>query len=285
MSGTAPLIVAVDDDPTRLRDVERELRNRYEPDYRVRCLASAGEAQETLAELAAAGEQVALVLAGERLGGAPGTNLLAGVRDLFPHAQRVLLVRWGHLGDSATGAAISQAISAGRMDQYVVRPGLPPDEQFHQAVSGFLLAWAEARRLAPHTVDVVGETWSGRAYELRSVLERCAIPHRFLLAGSPEGHALVTEAGVERFPAMVMPNGTVLQDPTDVEIARASGTTVTPTATTTTSSSSAGAPRACRRPCTAPPRGCARCSSTPPGSAGRPPPAPRSATTSASRWA
>ncbi len=53
MSGTAPLILAVDDDPARLGDVERELRNRYELDYRVRCLASAREAQETLAELGA----------------------------------------------------------------------------------------------------------------------------------------------------------------------------------------------------------------------------------------
>lgn len=223
-----PLLVAVDDDPDQLRDVERELHNRYEPDYRVCCLSSTDEALATLDELAAAGEQVALVLAGEVLAGAPGTALLAEVRRTFPHAQRVLLVGWGRLGDSRTGDAIFEAISRGRMDHYVIRPAQPPDEQFHQAISSFLLAWAEARRRAPHTVNVVGQSWSGRAYELRAVLERCAIPHRFLLAGSDEGRALLAGAGARRFPLLVFPDGRILEDPSDADIARASGTAVAP---------------------------------------------------------
>jgi thioredoxin reductase (NADPH) len=75
---------------------------------------------------------------------------------------------------------------------------------------------------------VVGESWSGRAYELRAVLERCALPHRFLLAGSAEGRALLEGAGERRFPLMVMPDGHVLEDPSDVDIARAAGTAVAP---------------------------------------------------------
>jgi thioredoxin reductase (NADPH) len=225
---SVPLLVAVDDDPDLLRDVERELRNRYVPDYRVRCLRSTSEALATLEELATAGEQVALVLAGETLSGRPGTDVLAEVRRLFPHAPRVLLIGWGHLGNPSTGEAIFEAISHGRMDHYVVRPAQPPDEQFHLAISSFLLAWAEARRCAPHTVDVVGETWSGRAYELREVLEHCAMPHRFSLAGSDEGRALLAGAGVRKFPLLVMPDGSVLEDPSDADIARASGAAVGP---------------------------------------------------------
>jgi thioredoxin reductase (NADPH) len=226
MSG--PLLVAVDDDPDLLRDVERELNNRYVPDYRVCCLSSADEALATLEELAAAGEQVALVLAGEVLSGAPGTELLAEVPRLFPHAQRVLLIGWGQLGDPSTGDAIFEAIARGRMDQYVVRPSTPPDEQFHLAVSSFLLAWAEAQRRAPYTIDVVGETWSGRAYELREVLGRCAMPHRFFLAGSDQGRALLAGTGARRFPLLVMPDGNVLENPSDADIARAVGSTVEP---------------------------------------------------------
>jgi thioredoxin reductase (NADPH) len=225
---STPLLVAVEDDPDLLRDVERELRNRYEPDYRVCCLSSTGEALTTLERLAAAGEQVALVLAGEVLAGAPGTALLAEVRRTFPHALRVLLVRWGHLGDARTGDAIFDAISRGRMDHYLIRPAQPPDEQFHLAISSFLLTWAEARRCVPYAVDVVGESWSGRAYELREVLERCALPHRFLLAGSDEGRALLAGAGARRFPLLVMPDGTILEDPSDADIARASGSSVDP---------------------------------------------------------
>jgi thioredoxin reductase (NADPH) len=226
MSG--PLLVAVDDDPDLLRDVERELRTRYAADYRVRCVGSASEARAMLRELAAAGEEVALVLAGEELSEASGTELLADVPSLFPHAQRVLLIGWGHLGDTDTGDAIFEAIARGRVDQYLVRPAPPPDEQFHQAVSSFLLAWAEARRRAPHTIDVVGETWSGRAYELREVLGRCAMPHRFWLAGSEEGRAILADAGLRRFPFLVMPDGRIMEDPSDEDIARASGTAIDP---------------------------------------------------------
>jgi thioredoxin reductase (NADPH) len=225
---SVPVLVAVDDVPDLLRDVERELRNRYEPDYRVCCLRSAPEALAALTGLAAAGEQVALVLAGEVLSGAPGTELLAEVRRTFPQAQRVLLVGWGRLRDPRTGDAIFEGISRGWMDQYLVRPSRPPDEQFHLAVSSFLLTWAEAQRRAPYTVDVVGETWSGRAYELREVLGRCALPHRFCLAGSDEGRALLAGAGARRFPLLVMPDGSVLEDPSDADIARAAGTTVDP---------------------------------------------------------
>ncbi|MFH5821439.1 FAD-dependent oxidoreductase [Georgenia sp. AZ-5] len=225
MSG--PLLVAVDDDPDLLRDVERELRNRYVPDYRVRCLRSPSEALSTLEALAAAGEQVALVLAGEVISDAPGTRLLAEVRRTFPHAQRVLLIGWGRLGHPATGEAIFDAIAGGRMDHYLVRPARPPDERFHQAISSLLLAWAEARHSAPHTINVVGETWSGRAYELREVLERCALPHRFFLAGSDEGRAVLAGAGTgARLPVVVMPDGHVLEDPSDEDIARAAGTAV-----------------------------------------------------------
>ncbi|MGY1780650.1 FAD-dependent oxidoreductase [Geodermatophilus sp. SYSU D01036] len=223
-----PLLVAVDDDPALLADVHRELHNRHSVDYRISCLTSAREARATLQACAAAGEDIALVLAAERLEGASGTDLLAEVPALFPDAVRGLLIGWGHLGDPATGDAVFEAIARGRMDQYLVRPAPPPDEQFHQAVSSFLLAWAEEQRRAPHTIDVVGETWSGRAYELREVLGRCAMPHRFCLAGSEEGRALLAGAGGGRLPLLVMPTGRVMEDPTDADIARASGTTIDP---------------------------------------------------------
>ena len=56
----------------------------------------------------------------------------------------------------------------------MIRPSPPPDELFHNAISGMLLEWAESQRTSPHTIHIVGESWSGRAYELREVLGRCA---------------------------------------------------------------------------------------------------------------
>ena len=105
---------------------------------------------------------------------------------------------------------------------------------FHQAVSGFLLEWSHSQKTAPHTIHVVGHSWSGRAYEIRDALERCAIPHAFCLADSDEGREVL--AGVDgdfELPLMVLPTGTVLSNPSDAEIAGASGAGVDPSGANT----------------------------------------------------
>jgi thioredoxin reductase (NADPH) len=227
MSG--PALVAVDEDSGALRDVERELRDRYARHYRVIAMRSSDEALACLEELAGAGEEVALVLAGQGLSGMTGGELLDEVRHLHPHAKRGLLIAWGAWGDRVIGEAIFDSIAHGRIDHYVIRPSASPDELFHQAISSLLLEWAEARRSSPHTVQVVGESWSGRAYELRDVLGRCALPHSFCLADSDHGRALVAEVGAAaKLPWVLFPDGTVLADPSDADLARAAGSPVEP---------------------------------------------------------
>jgi thioredoxin reductase (NADPH) len=226
---TGPALVAVDADRDALADIERELRDRYTRHYEIVCVRSPDQARQRLAEFAASGVDVALVLAGQRLSGTTGTDLLDEARRLHPHARRGLLIEWGGWGDRETGEAIFDAIAHGRIDHYVLRPGAPPDEMFHQAISGLLLEWAEAHRTFPHPVRVVGESWSGRAYELRDVLGRCALPHVFCLADSDEGRAIVARAGDgARLPIIAFPDGGLLIDPTDADIATASGSPVHP---------------------------------------------------------
>jgi thioredoxin reductase (NADPH) len=228
---SGPVLVAVEEDAGALRDVERELRDRYARHYRVMCMRSSHEARACLEDLAAANEDVALVLAGQWLSGMTGSELLDEARHLHPHAKRGLLIAWGDWGDRATGEAIFDSIGRGRIDHYVLRPAASPDELFHQAISGLLLEWAEARRASPHTVYVVGDSWSGRAYELRELLGRCAMPmpHSFCLADSNDGRALVAEAGEGvKLPIVVFPDGTVLADPSNAEIATAAGSPVNP---------------------------------------------------------
>jgi thioredoxin reductase (NADPH) len=225
-----PVLLAVDEDQKSLGAIERELHDRYERSYRVACLGSAPEAEAELARLAHAGEEVALVLAGDSLGGAPGSELLGGVRKLHPQAQRGLLIDYGSWGDGPTGEAIFAAMALRQIDYYVIRPTTrSPDELFHQAISTFLLEWAHARRLSSHTVHIVGESWTGRAHELREVLGRCALPHAFCLADSPEGRSLVAEAGDENpLPLVVFPNGEVLANPSNAELTVAAGGPVDP---------------------------------------------------------
>ena len=154
-----PVVVAVEDDADALRDIERELRDRYASHYRVVCMQS-GEARDRLEDLAAGDDEVALVLAGQRLSGTTGSELLDEARHLHPQAKRGLLLAWGDWGEAATGEAIFDSIAHGRIDHYVVRPAAAPDELFHQVISSMLLEWAEAQHTSPNSIYVVGESWS-----------------------------------------------------------------------------------------------------------------------------
>jgi thioredoxin reductase (NADPH) len=117
----------------------------------------------------------------------------------------------------------------GRIDYYVLRPSGSPDEIFHQTISSFLLEWARDQRIAPHTIHVIGEAWSGRAYELREVLGRCAIPHSFCLADSAQGRELLATAGDgPKLPVVILPDGNVLADPSNLELMHAAGAPVDP---------------------------------------------------------
>jgi len=224
-----PVILAVDADPAGLAGIERELLDRYSRHYDVVCTASAAEARDRLTQFRENGNDVAVVLAGKEVDDPSCSELLAEVRRLHPHAKRALLVGWGEWGFRETGDAILEAIEHGKIDHYVVRPVAPPDELFHHSISTFLLEWAEERRTAPYAIQVVGDSWSGRAAALRDVLERCAFPHAFCLADSDEGRRLLegSSRGTE-LPVVILPDGTTLTNPSDVELTRATGSSVEP---------------------------------------------------------
>jgi thioredoxin reductase (NADPH) len=222
-----PVLLAIADDPRLLGAIERELRDRYARHYQVVCLRSTGEARARLAEYAASGVEVALVLAGRSA--ASASELLAEVRRTQPRAKRALVVAFGDWGQKAVGDEIFEGVADGRFDHYVLRPGESPDELFHQTISSMLLDWWEAQRAAPNTVHIVGESWTGRAYELREALRACAMVHHFCLADSEEGRALVAAAPKgAKLPLVVFPNGVVLENPSNAEVAVAAGGAVNP---------------------------------------------------------
>ena len=219
-----PAIVAIDQDPGLLANAQGQLGRRYGREYRIECLLDPGEARRRFEEMHEASAEVALVLVGQSVPGGTADELFDLVRRLHPHAKRALLVSPDAWTDPPTATAIRRAMALGRIDYYAARPAPFHDEVFHEAVSDFLLDWARERRLVPQTVHIVGETWSGRAYELRDTLERCAAPHAFWLADSQEGRELVAKAGPEpKLPLMVLPDGRVLEDPSNAEIAEAAG--------------------------------------------------------------
>ncbi len=218
------LLLAVDEDRDVLADVESQLIGRYARDYRVECLADPAQALRLLTELAQGGEDVALVLARNPPAQSTGIELLDHVRQLHPHAKRALLVSSDTWSDKTAAEAIRGSLALGRMDYYVPSPAGSLDEVFHDAVSSFLLEWARDRGVVPQTVHIVGETWSGRAFELRKVFEQCSVPHTFCLADSDQGRDLLVGAGADpKLPLMVLPDGRILDDPSNAEIAQVAG--------------------------------------------------------------
>ncbi|QIN83492.1 response regulator [Rubrobacter tropicus] len=216
-----PVILAVCDDPGDMRRIERELLTRYDADYHVVLRDSAGAGLEALEHLEEAEEELALVLADQHLRGTDGVGFLTRVGEGHPTAKRLLLTT---RTERSGGAVLPQAIALGRIDFFEPKPGPPPNETFHEIVTGLLEEWSRPRRSRTQpSVHLVGERWSPRTHELRDLFGRYLIPCAFLPVDSDEGGELLRETGqaAQSLPVLVMPDGTVLVDPTNEEAADA----------------------------------------------------------------
>lgn len=219
-----PAIVAIDDDPNGLLAAEAQLVERYGRRYRVECRRRPEDGMALLEALGEQGVDLALLILTPAAVRATDGGLLDRARRRHPQAKRVLLVAANVWTDAQAADEVRTLMALGRIDHFVHEPGPPPDEVFHEAIGGFLLEWARERRLVPQTVHIVGREWSGRAYELRATFESCAVPHEFCLADSPLGRELLGKAGPDaQLPIMVLPDGRVLSDPSNAEIAAAAG--------------------------------------------------------------
>lgn len=217
-------IVAVSQGPFVLGAVQAQLVERYGHDYRIECLEDPDDALAALKRLSDDGVEVALLLATQSTVETAGHALLDAAHRLHPQAKRAMLVSTKAWTDPRTAEVIRTSMALGRVDHFLPEPGPPPDEVFHEAVQSFLLEWARERLLVPQTIHIVGEEWSGRASELRTVLEECAAPHAFCLADSDKGRELLAKAGHDaQLPLMALPDGRFLSNPSNAEIAAAAG--------------------------------------------------------------
>ncbi|CAN5338346.1 FAD-dependent oxidoreductase [soil metagenome] len=218
-SDDRPFIFAVDPDPQAIQRITGELQ-RYQADYRVVCGPSAEGALAQLERMRDEGEAVAIVLAARGEHGLRGEELLARVYDLHPYAKRGLLIPWGGWADEETADVIRRAMTLGHIDYYVLKPWTTPDELFHRLVSEFLQEWRRATE-GRLELTVVAEPWSSRGYEIRNLLARTGVPHAFYANDSEEARDLLQSCGfqVSDRPAVVLPDDTVLDDPSDEELA------------------------------------------------------------------
>lgn len=215
-----PVILAVDDEPAVLAAVARDLRRGFGERFRIMRTSSGAEALDTLAQIRARGEQVALLVADQRMPGMEGTEYLAKARQLVPDAKRVLLTAYAD-----TEAAIA-AINEVALDYYLMKPWDPPEEQFFPVLEDLLTTWESGAALEAGGVRVIGHRFSKESHDLRDFLARNRVPARWIdVERDAEARELLKIADVpqDRLPVALLEDGSILERPSVLELAERLG--------------------------------------------------------------
>ncbi len=203
-----PVIRAVDDDGPVLAAVERDLRERYAEHYQVLAASSGDQAMDLLRRLRLREDAVALLLVDQRMPGMNGTELLAGSRELYPEAKRVLLTAYAD-----TDAAI-RAINDADVHHYLLKPWDPPEERLYPVLDDLLETW---KRPSPVTnLRLIGDRWSATSHALRQFLVRNLVPFRWMdVETDPQAQALLqlARADAGRLPVVLLDDGEMLVQP------------------------------------------------------------------------
>jgi thioredoxin reductase (NADPH) len=217
-----PILLVVDDDPGVLQALEHALIRRYSADYCIVVEGSADNARLRLSQAREQGDDVALVMANHWMPGMTGIEYLIEAHDLYPAAKRCLLIDFG---DTTTAVPIMQALALRQIDGYLPKPWGNPEERLYPMISEFLGEWARAMRPRFEWLRIVGEQWSPRSHELRDMLERNNIPYGFYEVNSAQGQQLLRanhyEEREQHTPVVILYDGQVLVNPSNVEMAQA----------------------------------------------------------------
>jgi thioredoxin reductase (NADPH) len=215
-----PVILTVDDDPAVSRAIERDLRRQYADRFRVVRAESGEQALDVLRRLKLRDERVALLLADQRMPRMNGVEFLDEAIAVYPDARRALLTAYAD-----TEAAI-RAINDIDLDYYLRKPWEPPDQNLYPVVGDLLESWEAGAPPDVEDVRLIGPRFLAEGHALRDMLARNGLAYRWYDADAdPEAHRLLDAAGLRapRVPVALLKDGTVLEAPAPVELARALG--------------------------------------------------------------
>lgn len=212
-----PIILAVDDDPSVLRAVTRDLRDAYKKEYRILATESANEALETLKDLKNKGETIALFLSDQRMPEMLGVEFLEKAKVIYPEAKRILLTAY-----SDTDAAI-KAINEVQLDYYLMKPWDPPEEKLYPVLNDQLDEWLSNFKPEFDGIKIVGYQWSPKSHAIKDFLSGNLIPYQWLdVETSEKGQELLSINSIESkdVPAVFFTDGSHLVNPELVDIAK-----------------------------------------------------------------
>jgi thioredoxin reductase (NADPH) len=214
-----PVLLAVDDEPSVARAVERDLRRRYGQEFRVLRAESGEEALELLRDVTLRGAPVALLVVDQRMPRMSGVELLEETLELAPQARRVLLTAYAD-----TQAAID-AINKVSLDHYLLKPWDPPEEQLYPVVDDLLDAWRADAPSPADRIEIVGHRWSRESHEARDFLARNQVPYRWLdVERDSDARRLLAAAnGQAELPLVLFPDGSSISRPDISELAERAG--------------------------------------------------------------
>ena len=219
-----PYIVAIDDDLSVLRAVERDLKAKFSADYRILAIDSPQKAVDVVQRMTARGDKVALFLVDQRMPLMTGTEFLQEVHSLQPDAKRVLLTAY------ADSSAAIDAINKVKLNHYLMKPWEPPEQHLYPVLADQLEDW---RANMPESFDgvyIVGTRWAPETHRLKDFMAKSQVPYRWL---EPEG---ITDARVvaalgrnpATLPVVLFQDGAVLENPDWAQVAGKLGLATTP---------------------------------------------------------
>jgi thioredoxin reductase (NADPH) len=209
-----PVILSVDDDTSVLSAISRDLRKRYGEKYRIVRADSGEAALDALKEIKTRSDPVALFLVDQRMPKMNGVEFLTRAIPLFPDAKRALLTAYAD-----TDAAI-QAINQVSINNYLLKPWDPPEEQLYPVLDDLLDDWQADYRAPFEGIRVVGHRWSPPTHEIKDFLARNHVPYRYLdVELSTEGRDLAADVPSDKLPLVILTEGERLEAPTVNDVA------------------------------------------------------------------
>jgi thioredoxin reductase (NADPH) len=218
-----PILLSVDDDSDVLRAIERDLRSQYGAEYRVMGSDSPTSALDILKQLKVRNDNVALLLADQRMPNMDGVEFLQAAMRIYPEAKRALLTAYAD-----TNAAISAINDAG-INYFFLKPWDPPTERLYPQLDDMLDDWQASYKPSFEGIRVLGTRWSPKSYELRNFLARNHVPYQWidveLSANDPETKRLLEVLGPEvaNLPVVLFPDGTKLLETLPAQVAQKVG--------------------------------------------------------------
>jgi thioredoxin reductase (NADPH) len=215
-----PVILAVDDEPTVLSAVSRDLRREYGERYRVMRADSGVAAIEVVQQLKLRNVPVALFLVDQRMPIMSGVEFLERAIAIFPDAKRVLLTAYAD-----TEAAIS-AINEVALNHYLMKPWDPPEEHLYPVLTDLLDDWQASFAPPFEGIRIIGHQLSPQSHQIKDFLSRNLVPYQWLDVEIDEeaGDLLeVSNSDDSRLPLVLFPDGPPLTQPTNAQIAERIG--------------------------------------------------------------